>query len=129
MSYHALIAFPDDDDETLEKVLRLTRTGAISSPLGRAITFEDVRDALLARMFGGKVIDDHTLMFEVADEEAAVEDWLVSNLPRDRYDRVVLEHFEFFRQTDAQRVVDAFRATTGRVPWLQLLGGDDWLRD
>ena len=126
MSHHAVIAFPDDSDETLEKVLRLTCTGAISSPLGRAVTFEDGRDALLARMFGGKAIGDHTLTFEVAEEEKALEEWLVSNCPSDRYQWVALEHFEFFRQTDAQRVVEAFEAVTGQAPWLQPLGEGDW---
>lgn len=122
MSFHAVIAFPDDDDETLEKVLHLTRTGAISSPLARAVTFEDGRDAVMARMFGGRVIDSQTLVFEIAEEEKALQDWLVLNCHTDRYRWLSLERFEFFQPTDAQRLMQAFEAVAGHAPWF-LTGG------
>lgn len=115
MSYHAVIAFPDDDEETLEKVLRRTRTGAVSSPLARCVTFAREADAITARMFGGRVVDDWTLILD-ADEEKELRDWMNQSAPLGPTEWHALERFEFLRASDAERLSEAYNAVTGLQP-------------
>jgi len=117
MSYHAVIAFPDDGEETLEKVLRITRTGAVPSPLDRCVTFAHDADAIIARMFGGRVVDDRTLILN-ADEEKELRNWMHQRASTVPAEWRSLERFEFFRLCDAERLFDAYEAATGAQPCL-----------
>lgn len=118
MSYHhVVIAFPDDGEETLEKVLRSMRTGAISSPLDRCVTFAHEADAITARMFGGRVVDDRTLILD-ADEENDLRNWMNQSTSTSPAEWWTLERFEFFRPCDAERLYEAYERTIGTRPRL-----------
>lgn len=118
MSYHAVFAFPDDNDETLERVLTRTKTGRIiSSPMEDLLLIcSSETDAVFVRC--GLALRPATKksLLVPASSQAAVASWLTQNGLASRYEWASLEHLEFFSAAAVDRAIEVFGDIVGREP-------------
>lgn len=113
-----VILFPNDDDCTLETVLRRTGTGSIiSSPMDdRLLICSTQTDAVFVRCgLDLRPAFDRMLLVPVNDQ-SKVSEWLASNGLVQRCEWRALEHFEFLSVEAGDRLIDVFSEVTGETP-------------
>lgn len=119
MRDHAVLAFPDDDDETLQKVLTQTKTSQIiSSPMEDLLLIcSSETDAVFVRCgLALRTASKTTLLVPVRDQRT-VADWLFQNGLNGRCEWAALEHFEFMNVAALKRTVEVFSDIVGHEPY------------
>lgn len=119
MSYHAVLAFPDDNGETLERVLTRTKTGGIiSSPMEDLLLIcSSETDAVFIRCgLSQRTAFNESLLVPVSSQ-AAVASWLMQNGLAPRCEWAALERFEFLTTGALERTIEVFSNVVGREPY------------
>ena len=120
MSYRAVLAFPDDNGETLERVLTRTKTGGIiSSPMEDLLLIcSSETDAVFIRCgLSLRPATERSFLVRSSDQ-AAVATWLIQNGLASRCEWATLENFEFFHAAAVDRAIEVFSDIVGREPHL-----------
>lgn len=120
MSYHAVIAFPDNDGATLEAVLSQTNIGGIvSSPMEDMLLIcsSDADAAYIRCGLELRPATDKAFLVPVGNQ-LAVDSWMTLNGMAGRYLWATLEHFEFFRVGAVDQANESFRRIVGYDPTL-----------
>lgn len=118
MSYHAVIPFPDDNGETLERVLTRTKTGAIiSSPMEDFLLICSTEtDAVFIRCgLSLRTATKQSFLVRSLDQ-TAVATWLIQNGLASRCEWAALESFEFFNAAAVDRAIEVFSDVVGHEP-------------
>lgn len=118
MSYRAVLAFPDDNGETLERVLTRTKTGAIiSSPMEDLLLIcSSETDAVYIRCGLSLRPATERSFLVLHSDQAAVATWLIQNGMTSRCEWAALENFEFFHTAAVDRAIEVFSDVVGREP-------------
>lgn len=118
MSYHAVLAFPDDKGETLERVLTRTKTaGIISSPMEDLLLIcSSETDAVFIRCGLALRTASMTTLLVPLQDQPAVNLWLRQNGMAGRCEWAALEHLEFFSETAVDRTIEVFSSIVGHDP-------------
>lgn len=119
MSYHAVFVFPDDNDETLTRVLTRTKTGEIiSSPMEDLLLIcSSETDAVFIRCGLNLRPASKTTLLVPMNSHRAVASWVLRNSLTLRCGWATLENFEFFSAAAADRAIDVFTEIVGREPY------------
>ena len=118
MSIHRVFQFPNDDEATLEAVLRQTKTGGIvSSPINDILLICSTEvEAVFVRCGLGLRPATKTGLLVPVDDLAAVAGWLMQNGLIARCDWAALEHLEFMNVAALERTVEVFSDIAGHEP-------------
>ncbi len=118
MSYHAVLTFPFDADETLRAVLVQTRTGGIvSSPMDDLLLFcSSETDAVFIRCGLALRMASMTTLLVPLQDQPATDLWLRQNGLAGRCEWAALEHLEFFSETAVARTIEVFSSIVGHDP-------------
>ena len=114
-----VVLFPNDDERTLETVLRRTGTGAIiSSPMAdRLLVCSSEVDAVFIRCGLDLLPACETMLLVPVNDQPKVTAWLTANGLAQRCEWRALEHFEFLSIEAGDRLIDVFREVTGEAPF------------
>lgn len=118
MSYRAVLAFPDDNGETLERVLTRTKTGGIiSSPMEDLLLIcSSETDAVFIRCGLSLRPATERSFLVLHSDKAAVATWLIQNGMISRCEWAALENLEFFHAAAVDRAIEVFSDVVGREP-------------
>ncbi|MBD7942480.1 hypothetical protein [Brevundimonas guildfordensis] len=118
MSIHRVFQFPNDDEATLEAVLRQTKTGGIvSSPINDILLICSTEvEAVFVRCGLGLRPATKTGLLVPAEELTAVAGWLMQTGLFARCDWAALEHLEFMNVAALKRTVEVFSDIVGMSP-------------
>lgn len=118
MSFHAVIAFPDDGAATLEAVLSQTKIGGIvSSPMEDMLLIcsSDADAAYIRCGLELRPAANKAFLVPVEDQ-GAVAAWLMQNHMASRCEWAALEHLEFFCEAAVDRTIEVFSDIVGHDP-------------
>lgn len=118
MSYHAVIAFPDDGGATLWAVLSQMDIRELESTPMEDVLFlcHSETDAVFVRCgLTLRPAINNSLLVPV-DNQLAVDSWMTLSGMAGRYDWATLEHFEFFHEGAEDRIIQSFRRIVGYEP-------------
>lgn len=118
MSYHAVLVFPDDNEETLVQVLTRTKTGEIiSSPMEDLLLIcSSDSDAVFIRCGLGLQSVSEKMMLVPVNRRGTVAAWLMHYDMASRCKWAALERFEFLTSAAADRAINVFREIVGHAP-------------
>lgn len=118
MSFHAVIAFPFDADATLRSVLGQTRTGGIvASPMADLLLIcSSETDAVFVRCGLALRPASMTTLLVPAEDQLAVDLWLLQEGMAGRFNWAALENFEFASEEAVNRTIEVFSEIVGHDP-------------
>ncbi len=118
MSYHAVIAFPDNGGATLWAVLsQIDMRELESTPMEDVLLLcHSETDAVFVRCgLTLRPATNQSLLVPVGNQ-LAVDSWMTLSGMAGRYDWTTLEHFEFIREAAVDQAIESFRHIVGYDP-------------